>query len=144
MRLEACRLSQRRLSRNLRLLTSPTLKRRPIPSIFTELCCTMHFNILPYIDTLLGLSSSTLTVERTNPIAGLASAMVAVYRQQVWNDLLNEWAERGKTCAEDAAIQLDDGPVSGGRVVPEGVGGMYALVKGGEADERDGTRTMVD
>ena len=58
--------------------------------------------------------------------------------------LLNERTECGKTRAKDAAIQFDNGPVRGGRVVPEGVGGVYALVEGREAHERDGARTLVD
>jgi hypothetical protein len=49
---------------------------------------------------------------------------------------LNEWPERGKTCAKNAAIELDHGPIRSGRIVPEGIGGVHALVEGGETDER--------
>jgi hypothetical protein len=54
--------------------------------------------------------------------------------------MAEERAQRSEARAQDAAVNLDDGPAGGGDAGPEDIGGRCAFGEGEDADDGDDAR----
>lgn len=125
---------------NHRFVAFIILRIRPRRGISAQLCLTVHLDfdidILSNVDPILRIPP-TFRVDPAKLVRGPSPEAVATGRENVGQDLLYERAKRRQARTQDAAVQLDNGPIRRGGIIPERVRGVDCLVQRRDPDDGD-------